>query len=303
MITANEALKNLQTAIKLSYNEPKNSFAALEALSAVTGKTKTKLLADSREPLTRKDLTALSKLLGRIAKMEPLPYLLGYTQFYGNTFKVSKDVLIPRPETETLVEVAVANLVAKALTSKQKLNVLDIGTGSGAIIISMANVCSNLLANHGQISFFAVDISKSALRIAQNNASSIISDPGWLEQLHFIHTDYYPKKPSVFDVITANLPYLSADEYKSLEAHIKKYEPKSALFGGKTGTEIVSKMLVKLKRHLAPRGVATIELPPAHSKWLIDRCSSLALNSQKMDHLGFIWSITATTASPHRPQA
>jgi len=307
MITVAETLKNLEAAIRLSYEDTETTFVALELLSDITGKTKTQLLSSLKSPLTPQAIIRLSKRLDQIAKRVPVQYILGFVQFYGNKFKVSKEVLIPRQETETLVETAVSRLLAKALSSKKALNVLDIGTGSGAITISIANTCSRLLEKAKQISFYAVDISAAALRAAADNSRTVITEKDWLAQLHFIHADLYPESkqatPQRFDIITANLPYVSTDEYKSLKAHIKKYEPKQALFGGKTGTEIVERMLDGLKPRLKPSGVAIIELPPIHEKWLRKKCESLMFSTEKVDQKGFIWVIQPVRHRQAQPLA
>jgi|GEM_PF-627040 len=301
MITIAEALKNLQTAIRLHYDEPENTFAALELLSEITNKSKPQLLTSLQSALPTEDTLRLSIYLCQIAKRIPLQYILGYTQFYGNKFKVSKDVLIPRPETEILVETAISHLLAKALSSQKPLNILDIGTGSGAITISIVNTCSRLLESPKQLTFYATDLSNAALRAVKDNSTTIIGEKNWLKQIHFLHADLYPpastSTPQRFNIIAANLPYLSTDEFKTLKVHIRKYEPKEALVGGKTGTELVEKMLNGLQAHLAPGGVAIIELPPAHANWLRTTCKSLGFTAQKADRQGFIWTVLSRTIS------
>lgn len=292
-MTFSEALKKLETAIRLEYKDVNTTFPALELLTAITGKSKTALLSCLREKLTKVEEKRLGNLLARIAKKEPVQYIIGSSHFYGNKFRVTKNTLIPRPETEELVEASIAflsELVEQNNTIlEHKLNAIDIGTGSGAIIISIANTVKQQFNKTELFEFYATDISERAILIAKQNAKSL--------PITFVKTkkaDFFPPRlaSEKFDLITANLPYLSEAEYTTLPQHIIRYEPKSALLGGKTGTEIVEALLSHLPHKLTPQGIALIELPPIHRTWLEYTCKKQHLKVKKVGNLGFVWSIS-----------
>ena len=173
---------------------------------------------------------------------EPLAYILGHKEFYGLDFKVSPDTLIPRPETELLVELAIQETKNK----KQKTSIIDVGTGSGNIIISIAKNVSH------EIKFYATDISSAAIAIAKANAK--IHNVN--QKIKFLHGNLLEP---VFEncklkiensqmIILANLPYLSKEIYNATLPNVKKYEPKSALYSPKEGLDHYEKLLQQISR-------------------------------------------------------
>ena len=183
---------------------------------------------------------AISEISTRRKKHEPLQYILGETEFYGYKIKVSKSILIPRPETELLVEKIINE-------EKNAKSVLEIGTGSGAIVIAIAN---NLI----NIKIDAVDISEPALKIAQQNA-----DLNNVE-INFYQSDIFENVTSKYDLIISNPPYISQHEYQQLPKEIKEYEPKSALQAENNGLYFYEKILQNAKEYLTESGRIYFEI-------------------------------------------
>jgi len=212
----------------------------LELLVAhVLKKSREFVLAHPEFSVTSNQQLAISKKVSRRMKHEPLAYILGHKEFFGLDFKVTKDTLIPRPETELLVELA----IQETNTKKQTSNIIDVGTGSGNIIISLAKNTT------GENNFFAVDISKKALAIAKQNAKKHKVD---IKFLHGNLLDPIIKDRSMFHapcsmIILANLPYLSKEIYTATLPNVKKYEPKSALYSLKDGLDHYERLMDQIK--------------------------------------------------------
>ncbi|MCK5050508.1 MAG: peptide chain release factor N(5)-glutamine methyltransferase [Candidatus Cloacimonetes bacterium] len=190
--------------------------------------------------ISEAQLKIILEITTRRKKHEPLQYILGETEFYGYKFKVSNSVLIPRPETELLVE--------KIIHEEKNIdNILDIGTGSGAIIIALAK-------NLDTENIDAVDISESALKIAQQNA-----DLNNVE-INFFRSDIYENITNKYDLIISNPPYISQDEYELLPKEIKDHEPRSALHAENNGLYFYKKILQNAKEHLTEFGKIYFEI-------------------------------------------
>lgn len=185
-------------------------------------------------------LNTILEIASRREKHEPLQYILGETEFYGYKIKVSNSVLIPRPETELLVE--------KIIKDEKKVNsILEIGTGSGAIVIALAK---NLNTNK----IDAVDISESALKIAQQNA--VLNNV----EINFFRSDIFENVTDIYDIIISNPPYISLTEYELLPKEIKDHEPRSALQAENNGLYFYKKILQKAKEHLTESGKIYFEI-------------------------------------------
>lgn len=168
------------------------------------------------QPLTEEETSEYRELIKRRGQREPLQYILGTVEFYGLEFKVNRNVLIPRHETELLVEE-----IIKFAKDKRNLKVLDIGTGSGNIAIS-------LMKNLEEIEIDAIDISQNAIDIAKFNAKSLGLD----DCITFNSIDIKDLKTSLdkkYDIVVSNPPYISEKDYLSLEPELLNYEPKNAL--------------------------------------------------------------------------
>ncbi len=219
--------------------------SAAELLLAHSLKQKREwILAHGEYCLTKKEKLTYQKLWQRYQQDEPLAHLLGYQYFYGLKFAVNKNTLIPRPETELLVEKALAEIENDQLME----NVLDIGTGSGAIAVSLAKTSENLTSR--KINFWASDISAAALEVARENAQK----HKVTEKIEFEKSDLLPteKFKSALGkksnwLILANLPYLSAEIYAKTAKNVKAFEPKSALLSGPDGLDHYRRLLSQCK--------------------------------------------------------
>ncbi|MEY8445521.1 peptide chain release factor N(5)-glutamine methyltransferase [Enterococcus ratti] len=199
-------------------------------------------LLHMNEPITKKDQEMIDADLEFLLKSYPPQYLLGYADFYGHQLKVTEDTLIPRPETEELVELCLNE------TSDKKLHVVDIGTGTGAIAISL-----KAKRNNWQVS--AIDLSVQALAVAKENAKK--------EQvnIHFYHGDtLQPVMNQFFDVVISNPPYICMDEWSLMDESVRTFEPKLALFAEDKGLAIYKKIAKEAKNILKPDGKIFLEI-------------------------------------------
>jgi release factor glutamine methyltransferase len=178
--------------------------------------------------LEKRDKEVLEKLIQRRISGEPLQYILGHQEFWSLNFRVDPRVLIPRPETELLVEQSLL-ILRQFQTPKRSPSVLEIGTGSGAIAIALAKEVKNII-------LVATDISREALVLANENARSA----GVQHQINFVNADLFgPLHPSKgiqpFDLILSNPPYITRRKMNTLAKEVKDYEPRIALDGGEDG--------------------------------------------------------------------
>jgi len=193
------------------------------------------------------DLANLRKFYRRrqlLLKGVPLAYIIKKKEFYSETFYVNHNVLIPRPETEILVETTL-----KYLESLQKpAKVLDIGAGSGNISI--------LLAKHTNSNITAVEISREALYVLKKNIELFHLE----KKITALHADLFPKTSFLFDAIVSNPPYISLNEWKTLQPNVRDHEPKIALVGGKDGLELIRRIAKTAPVHLVPGGKLFLEI-------------------------------------------
>jgi release factor glutamine methyltransferase len=239
-------------------------------LSFILKKDKVWLIAHGEQTLSPALQRKFKALVSRRQKHEPIAHLIGEREFYGRTFVVNKDVLIPRPETELIIERVVRRSGGQAVV------LWDVGTGSGAIALTLA-------AEISDAKILATDISSRALTIAKKNAKKI----GVTKQVTFIKSNLlqpaayrWLKRHAVSDhrtvsraersgtegtkppdhpalIITANLPYLPTSDRKILTPDVVKYEPSLALFSGSDGLTLIKKFLAQLSRHLPEWGYAS----------------------------------------------
>ncbi|MBI2067314.1 MAG: peptide chain release factor N(5)-glutamine methyltransferase [Deltaproteobacteria bacterium] len=231
-----------------------------------------------------KDLSLFRGLLQRRIKREPLQYIIGETEFYGLKFKVTPDVLIPRPETELLVEEAIKQIGAGAASSPPtKIQILEIGTGSGCIAIALAKNIP-----HARIT--ATDISDAALEIAQGN---VIQNKAQT-QIDFILSNIAPWRTfeaenRQFDLILSNPPYIAEEEIDRLEPEIKNFEPRQALNGGPFGLTQIQKIIQEAPPSLKEEGILLLEIGEDQGKEvarLIKEIPCLSLMEIKKDLSG-----------------
>jgi release factor glutamine methyltransferase len=195
-------------------------------LAEILQKTRMQLYLEFDQPVSEPVMDRLRPLVKRRADGEPLEYLLGTTTFAGNRVAVSPDVLIPRPETEILLEEAIK------LIDPTGLPILDVGTGSGILALSLAK-------KFPQLEIIAVDISPAALSIAQKNADG----PG---NIRFVESDLMEEKslPERFQMIVANLPYIPSGQIDGLMREVR-HEPRLALDGGADGLDLIRRLITQ----------------------------------------------------------
>lgn len=195
--------------------------------------------------LTAEQAVMYESWLCRRAAHEPIQYILGEQEFFGLTFAVTPDVLVPRPETEHLVEALLARV-----RHNQPLRIADIGTGSGAIAIALA-------VSLPQAQVTALDISPEALAIASSNAET----HHVAGRICFLKSDLLSAvSGESFDAIVSNPPYVSEVDRESLEPQVREYEPHTALFAGPSGLDIYERLIPQAKEHLKPGGWLLMEI-------------------------------------------
>ncbi|MFA7209428.1 MAG: peptide chain release factor N(5)-glutamine methyltransferase [Parcubacteria group bacterium] len=241
----------------------KIDYLDLELIIAHTiGKSREFVASHPEHELLQAQSAAIRSFVARRAKHEPLAYILGHKEFYGFDFKVTPATLIPRPETELLVELVTQKLERETRTSGfpdgTLHTVCDIGTGSGNIIVSLARNLSGSEFKLPNLNLYGIDISKEALSIARSNAKS----NGVLEKIKFMRGNLLEpliKIRSAFRVprsviIIANLPYLSREIYAAAPPNVKKYEPKSALYSPSEGLAHYEGLFKQLEKIIADQG-------------------------------------------------
>lgn len=204
------------------------------------------------EEPTEEQRVAFREMVRRRGEGTPVAQLVGYREFYSLRFRVDDNVLIPRPETEHLVAEVLD--VAKALNvTDRPIQIADIGTGSGAIAVSVAKNLANCEVT-------AVDRSTAAMKIATWNAEQ----HGVTDRVRFIESDLLAAvdAPKQFDIIATNPPYVSEPEYAELSPTVRDYEPREALVSGPTGTETIARILAVAPERLVSGGRLIIELSP-----------------------------------------
>lgn len=220
-------------------------------LSYVLNVERSTVYAYPERELTSEQEQQFLSLLKRRVQGEPVAYLLGREEFYGRDFLVDKRVLIPRPETELLVEAAL-DACQQMLDGGHVPIVADIGTGSGVIPITVALEESRLP------NLYASDISVEALEVAQLNCQRYHVE----QRVHLLHGDLLAVLPEPVDVITANLPYVGTNEMDILERDVADYEPYLALFSGPNGLDLLQRFFMEAKTSdkLAKRAVLLLEI-------------------------------------------
>ena len=297
---------DIRTALKLGIAQLRAASVLSHTLAAellllhATNRTRTSIYSHPEDQLTESESQNYFALIERRAAGVPTQYLTGKQEFWGLEFEVTSDVLIPRPETEHVIEVALDRLALRDLRAKQSQNmsgesllIADIGTGSGCIAIALAK---ELFAAR----FYALDISPAALAIAQRNAALL----GFSDRITFLESDLLaamsaigaqhvypgllgtaplrrkesateqvqkPRSPAhespvtshqspLFDLIVSNPPYIARREAATLAVEVRNHEPAVALFGGEEGYELYANLITQSALHLKPGGLLVLEL-------------------------------------------
>jgi release factor glutamine methyltransferase len=214
------------------------------------GKKRIELYLEFERALSESELAPLRQLVRRRGQGEPLQHLLGTVEFGDHVFVSDKRALIPRPETEQLVE------YLGDLTFPQSPRILDVGTGSGVIILSLA-------ARLPSAQLHAVDISEEALSLARENAERL----GVGDRIQFSHSHLLDQIQGEFDLIVANLPYVAVSDAVQLSPELR-HEPAIALYGGEGGDELIRDLIAVAPPYLRPRGWLALEIGHGQSEAL-----------------------------------
>jgi len=215
-------------------------------LAHVLNTSRESLLAKSKDILSEKNCAAYCGLIERRCSGECIAYIIGKKEFRGLEFAVNPSVLVPRPDTETLVEAAVH--------ISGKIRILDLCTGSGAVAVALKN-------EKPEFEITAADISAGAIETAKKNAACLLPAGS---QINFCIGDLFDALPSrdyLFDIIVSNPPYVSSDEIKTLSAEVQN-EPVIALDGGADGLGIIKRIINKAPEYLQPEGMLLLEADP-----------------------------------------
>ncbi len=269
-MTIQQALRSADQ--RLQKNNVTSSLLDSEVLlSHLLKKSKAYLLTHGEIMLTPKQLTTFNTLIQRRSQHEPVAYIIGKKEFFGLTFTVNKDVLIPRPESELIVEE-----VLKIASSKKVSTIADIGTGSGAILISLA------VNMRTPATYIGTDISKLALQVAEKNRKTLAPDA----KISFHHGDLLePLGKKKLDVLIANLPYLSDEVYENSHTHAElTFEPFSALVAEDDGLALIKKLLLQAPKNLKKGGTILLEISPEQALPLRD----FVLQAYPQAHIDFI---------------
>jgi len=225
-------------------------------LGAVLKMDRVQLYLNFEQPLTHSELDQFRELLRRRGNHEPVQYILGETEFYSLKLRVSPATLIPRPETEILVDRAI-ELCRKYFDATERIEMLDIGTGSGNIAIALAK-------NIERCFITAIDVQEETLRVARQNAEyHQVAD-----QIEFLKQDIFAENFSLsrrYDVIVSNPPYVSAEEFEQLPREIKDFEPVIALDGGTDGLTFFHRIAAIAASLFRPNGILLVEIGSAQS--------------------------------------
>jgi release factor glutamine methyltransferase len=238
---------------------PSHTLAAELLLMHALGRDRTWLYTHSEDAVDPAAEERYFALVARRAAGEPTQYLTGKQEFWGLEFEVTPAVLIPRPETEHVVEVALERLGARGIKIRldtgepsAPLRIADVGTGSGCLAVALAHELP-----HAEI--VATDISAPALEVARRNAAR----HGVLSRIHFLETNVLEgllHEAGRFDLIVSNPPYVARNEANTLEREVREHEPHTALFGGPTGVEIYDRLIEQAGMLLRSSGILVLEL-------------------------------------------
>jgi release factor glutamine methyltransferase len=215
-------------------------------LASALGTTRVQLFVDARRPLSAEELARFRELVKRRRTREPMAYILGSREFYGRTFKVDRRVLVPRPDTEALVEASLERTRGVSMS----MRALDLCTGSGCVAITLERERPTSLV-------FAADASEAALAVARDNALRL----GATRVAFRLGDLYGALEPGLrFDLVTANPPYIATGEIEQLQPDVRDFEPRQALEGGADGLSLLRRVVADGTAHLVPGGVLAVEV-------------------------------------------
>jgi release factor glutamine methyltransferase len=239
-----ELLKEAEIILR-SAGIPEPAREAASLMQFAIARDRTFVIAHPEYPLTKRETEVFESAIRRRAAREPFQYIVGKQEFFGLDFIVTPDVLIPRPETEILVERAI-----EILDGRHGGRILEIGVGSGCISVAILKNCPKVTA-------IAVDVSELAIEVALRNASMHGVDG----RLALVRSDVYSEiSPERFDLIVSNPPYVPESEIAGLQPEVRDHEPNLALTDGSTGLTIVERIVAGALNRLSPHGYLLIEV-------------------------------------------
>ena len=241
-------------------------FEAEVLLRHATGLSRAQLYASLTDEI---DPAAQQRFQAAIAERttrKPLAYITGTREFYRLEFRVTPDVLIPRPESELLVDAALDHMRQARIRAPQ---VADVGAGSGAVGIALAR-------HRRGVNLICSDVSRDALLIARDNAQRLLKRP----KTSFIQGDLLTPLPGPFHCVVANLPYIPEERLSELEPEVAEHEPRVALTPGTRGTELILRLITQLPSRLHPNGVAVLEVDPGQESAIADAARQMLPNAE-----------------------
>jgi len=261
-------------------------------LSYALDRTRMELYLEFERTLGEAELAPLRELVRRRGEGEPLQHLLGTVEFCGHTFLCDKRALVPRPETEQLVELLIADLGPRIAHSR----IVDIGTGSGVIALSLAK-------EFPEAEIFATDVSEDALAIARENAARL----GLSGHVQFRKSDLLENLDERFDLIVANLPYIATQDRHTLSREVL-HDPEVALFAGAHGDEFMRELIEQAPPRLHAGGMLALEIGFDHSEALLSALAEKNYRDicSKNDYSGvtrFLFARYGQDSHPRRPPA
>jgi release factor glutamine methyltransferase len=222
-------------------------------LAHVLGRKRIDLYLEFERRLPESELRPLRELVKRRGSGEPLQHLLGTVEFCGRTFRCDKRALVPRPETEQLVELLISHFKSEIAPPR----IIDVGTGSGVIALTLA-------AEFPKAEVVGADISEEALMLARENAERL----GLANRVRLLRSNFFEGVQSEFDLIVANLPYVSTEDRQNLSREVL-HDPEVALFAGARGDELMQQLIAQAPSWLRPGGMLTMEIGIGQSKTLL----------------------------------
>ena len=228
-------------------------------LAHLLKKKRLDLYVEFERELDEATLQKLRELVKRRAAGEPLQYITGEAEFFGLRFAVDRRVLIPRPETELLVETVLERLKSGVRSQKSEVSIIDVGTGSGCIAVTLAKklACTGKDA-FATIEIYATDVSAEALEVAASNAARHEVE----KNIRFLQGDLIGVLPDGLraDVIVSNPPYIATGELAKLPKEVRDFEPVRALSAGEDGLEVIQRLVMDARRVLKPSGFVALEM-------------------------------------------
>ena len=243
------------TAYFQKHNVESPRLNAEHLLAHVLGRQRIELYLAFERELIESELAPLRDLVKRRGAGEPLQHLLGTVEFCGHSFVCDNRALVPRPETEQLVELIKSTI--ESASGGRKSKILDVGTGSGVIALSLA-------AEFPEAEIVATDISETALALARENAQRL----SLADRVRFVRTHLFENAEGVFDLIAANLPYISTEQRQNLSREVL-HDPEVALFAGVRGDELVWELIAQAPSRLRAGGILALEIGAGQSEALM----------------------------------